>query len=334
MNAALSGPPRPIWKRPWFRYSATVLLLATILLFVPLGEVWETFGRVPLGMWPAAILAYMLLHVMGAAKWRFLVNAAGAGLSMRQAVQFYYAGLFGNTFLPSMVGGDVVRAGLALRETRSKAGLLFGSLVDRTLDILALACVAGIGVLLLPSALDPRSRGIFYGLFATFAILGVATAILLWMLPARRFAFGTRRKLAKVRRAVMAMARRPATVVLGLAVAITLQIGLLLVNVWLGHAGGIDAPLLVWMFVAPLAKIAALLPITQGGLGVREAAQAALFAPFGVPAVLAIAASLLFQAVVISGGLLSGLVSFLLGWKQLASRHAVAMTKDDLVTHP
>ncbi len=52
--------------------------------------------------------------------------------------------------------------------------------------------------------------------------------------------------------------------------------------------------------------------MTQGGIGVREAALAALFAPFGVPAVLAVAVSLVFQVVVISGGLVGGLLSLLL----------------------
>jgi uncharacterized membrane protein YbhN (UPF0104 family) len=69
---------------------------------------------------------------------------------------------------------------------------------------------------------------------------------------------------------------------------------------------GIDIPLYVWMFVWPLAKIAGLTPLTQGGIGVREAAQAALFLPFGVTAVQAFATGLAFEAVIISGGLLSG----------------------------
>jgi uncharacterized membrane protein YbhN (UPF0104 family) len=69
---------------------------------------------------------------------------------------------------------------------------------------------------------------------------------------------------------------------------------------------GIDIPLYVWLFVWPLAKIAGLVPITQGGLGVREAALAVLFAPFGVVAATAVAAGLAFQAVVISGGFVAG----------------------------
>jgi uncharacterized membrane protein YbhN (UPF0104 family) len=56
-----------------------------------------------------------------------------------------------------------------------------------------------------------------------------------------------------------------------------------------------------------------LLPVTQGGIGVREAAQAALFAPFGVSAVMAVATGLVFEVVIISGGLLGGVLALLLG---------------------
>jgi uncharacterized membrane protein YbhN (UPF0104 family) len=66
-------------------------------------------------------------------------------------------------------------------------------------------------------------------------------------------------------------------------------------------------------FAWPLAKLSALLPVTQGGIGVREAALAALLAPFGAPAVLTVAVGLAWEAIIISGGLIAGLVSFLLG---------------------
>ncbi len=78
----------------------------------------------------------------------------------------------------------------------------------------------------------------------------------------------------------------------------------------------------VWLFVWPLGKISAVMPLTQGGIGVREAALAALFAPFGVPAVLAVAAGLAFQAVVISGGLVGGGISLILHRLQVGGAEA------------
>ena len=74
---------------------------------------------------------------------------------------------------------------------------------------------------------------------------------------------------------------------------------------------GIDIGLHVWFFVWPLAKLSGLLPVTQGGIGVREAAQAVLFAPFGVAAVHAVATGLVFEVVIIAGGLIAGGIALL-----------------------
>jgi uncharacterized membrane protein YbhN (UPF0104 family) len=62
-----------------------------------------------------------------------------------------------------------------------------------------------------------------------------------------------------------------------------------------------------------LAKLSAVLPVTQGGVGVREAALTALLVLFGVPAALAVAVGLVFEAVVITGGLIGGPVAVALG---------------------
>src|SRR2546422_3892717 len=71
-------------------------------------------------------------------------------------------------------------------------------------------------------------------------------------------------------------------------------------------------PLRAWLFAWPLAKISALLPVTQGGIGVREVALAALVAPFGAAPVLTVAVGLVWEAIIVAGGLLAGLASFVL----------------------
>src|SRR4029077_18876664 len=96
---------------------------------------------------------------------------AGGGLDVPQAALFYFAGLFGSLFLPSLIGGDLVRAGLALRLGRSKAGGLLGSFLDRMIDFAALTLLAGLGALLVPGALDARGRRIFL-LLGAGALLG------------------------------------------------------------------------------------------------------------------------------------------------------------------
>ena len=62
-----------------------------------------------------------------------------------------------------------------------------------------------------------------------------------------------------------------------------------------------------------------MMPISQGGIGVREATLVALLRPFGAPPALAFAAGLVFQTILIGGGLLSGLLSIVMGRGSLLS---------------
>ena len=301
---------RQVRSHAALRIAASFALLAGLCLLLPFDQLVAALGRVPGHAWPLALGTYVAIHLVGTAKWRLLVNRSGAGLSFRAAVRCYFGGLFGNIFLPSVVGGDLVRAGLALQLSPNKGAVLFGSLVDRALDIGALGLVAGIGVLLMPHHLDANGRRLFFALAVVFAAAGIAALLAFMLLPARRFPYRWRRQLVRGRRVVVALLRAPGTVVLALAIGVGLQSSLAMLNAWLaGAAGTVTAPA-IWLFVWPLAKVSAILPVSQGGIGVREAALVALFLPFGVPAVAAMAAGLVFEAVVIAGGFVAGIVSF------------------------
>lgn len=302
-----AAPPRGRAPLKWvLRLVGTVVALALIAWWLPFDQLVAAMREVPSWAWPTAIVAYLLLHLVGTVKWRGLVNAAGGGLALRDAAQAYYWGLFGNLFLPSIVGGDVVRAGVAMQRAQSRSALILGSLLDRVQDVIGLGVLAGVGALLSPRALDEASRRIFVAFLALGALAGIGGLVVLRFLPVRRFPWKVRRMLVRTRQAVRATARQPGALATAFVLGLGLQLGLIAMNAALGHLVGIDAPAYVWLFVWPLAKIAGLTPLTQGGIGVREAALAALFAPFGVPAVQAVAAGLVFQMVLLSGGLVAG----------------------------
>lgn len=288
------------------RLAATAVALGLIAWWLPAGELWAGIRAIPPAAWPLAILAYLTLHLIGVVKWRGLVNAAGAALPARPTARAYYWGLFGNLFLPSIVGGDVVRAGVAMGAAASRSAVLLGSLVDRIQDVVGLGLLAGIGALLSPRALTEESRRVFVVFAALLVLAAIGALVTLRLFPARHAPYRARRILVKVRQAMRATAARPGALLTAFTLGLALQAGLVALNWQLGRLVGIDAPAYVWLFVWPLAKIAGLTPLTQGGIGVREAALAALFVPFGVPAVSAVAAGLVFAAVLVAGGLVAG----------------------------
>src|ERR1700741_469531 len=91
-----------------------------------------------------------------------------------------------------------------------------------------------------------------------------------------------------------------------------IQFTFLLLTALLAISCGLLLPLRIWLFAWPLAKLAALLPLTQGGIGVREAALVGLLSPFGAPPHLVLASGLVWEGVVIVGGLIAGLTALFL----------------------
>jgi uncharacterized membrane protein YbhN (UPF0104 family) len=91
------------------------------------------------------------------------------------------------------------------------------------------------------------------------------------------------------------------------ALSLLVQTVFVLTNVWLARNVGVATGLAVWFVAWPLAKLIAVLPISLGGIGVREAALVSLLAPYGAPREAVLASGILWQAVLIVSGL-AGLV--------------------------
>jgi uncharacterized membrane protein YbhN (UPF0104 family) len=294
-------------------YGGSALVLYLLFRLLPGRQVWRTLGLLPARLWVMVLAGYLAAHCIGVGKWRLMVNVAGAGLNVKQAARCYFAGLFGSLFLPSLIGGDLVRAGLALRLGKSKAGVLLGSFLDRIIDFMALTLLAALGSLLVPGALDARGRKIFLLLGAGALIVAAAIGSVIKLLPVGRFSFRIRRQFVRVRRAGQSMAKQPGAMLRALSLAMVAQVVFIALNALLAKACGLDLQFRVWLFAWPLAKLSAAVPITQGGIGVREAALAALLLPFGAPAVLTVAAGLAWEAIVVSGALVAGTMSLLIG---------------------
>jgi glycosyltransferase 2 family protein len=295
------------------RVVGTILVLGLLFYFLPVRKVGAALRLVPWQLWLLVTAGYLACHVVASLKWRLMVNGAGSGLSVLQAAHCYFAGLFSVLVLPSIVGGDIVRAGLAMRMGRSKAAILFGSFLDRILDFLALALLTVAGAFLIPGSLSAESRHLFFILAAAALGLGIVAGLVILFLPARRFSFRMRRRLVRLREAQRAMAERPVFIVAALFLALLVQGSFILLATILANAAGLHLAFQAWLFAWPMAKISALVPLTQGGIGVREAALVGLLLPFGAPAALTVAVGFAWEGVIIAGGLIGGLGAYLIG---------------------
>jgi glycosyltransferase 2 family protein len=306
------------WTIIALRWLAALAVLAVLLHFLPLATVRSAIARVPPEQFLAALAGYLLAHALGVLKWRMVVNAAGAQLDLATSLQCYGGGLFGTLFLPSIVGGDVIRLAVGLRRSPRPAAVLAGNVVDRFLDVASQAGLVALGFVLLlgslPESLGPiAKRTLLTALAACLVLLALVVLLRGPLLRGRSIRF--RRRLARLRHALRGVSRRPHILLAGWLAGTAIQSTFLVLTAWLAAACGLHLPLRVWLFAWPLAKLAALLPLTQGGIGIREAALVALLAPFGAAGTLVLASGLIWEGIIVAGGIIAGLAAFLAGRK-------------------
>ena len=302
--------PRLRWV---MRLAVSVVLLAVLFQIVPWAEVRTHASRLPFGIWLTILGLFLLGHQFGVVKWRALVNACRARVPMRAATRAYFAGLFANLYLPSIIGGDVLRGALIGRGSGRPEAAVLGGIADRLLDIATMGVLIAFGLLAAREAI-PGAGG---EAATALALVGLGGAALFLPLavrrPIRSWPKRLRRPIGRMLVALRRLARSPSSAVLAMVLSLAIQALFVLLNAWIGRAIGIDVSLGVWFIAWPLAKLAALLPVSIGGLVVREAALAGVLAQFGVPLALGAVAGLLWQTVNFSGGLLGGAIWWALG---------------------
>src|ERR1700688_2046900 len=132
------------------RWVAALAIFAILFHFLPVAPLRAALSKVPPIRFGIVLIVYLCAHAVGIAKWRMVVNTAGSQLDSSTSAQCYLGGLFGTLFLPSIIGGDVVRLAVGLRRSPRPAAVLAGNVVDRFLDVTAQAGLVLLGLFLAP----------------------------------------------------------------------------------------------------------------------------------------------------------------------------------------
>src|SRR5258708_38026511 len=152
------------------------------------------------------------------------------------------------------------------------------------------------------SALTRKLLLIFAAVCLLLVVLVILSRKTLLAGRSRRFL----RRLARLGHALRSVRERPHILITGWLMGVLIQGTFIVLNALLAISCGLFLPLRVWLFAWPLAKIAALLPLTQGGMGIREAVLVALLLPLGAAARLGLASGLAGAGGIAAGGLLTG----------------------------
>src|SRR5512137_2710131 len=227
------------------RWLAGLLVLGLLLHFLPLAPLRAALARVPLARFAVILIGYLLAHSIGVAKWRMVVNSAGAELDLATSARCYAGGLFGTLFLPSIIGGDVVRLAVGLRRSPRPAAVLAGNIVDRFLDVAAQATLVMIGLILLPGSLPEQFSGTARKILLIFFAILIVVSLLFVVLRKAILAGRSRHflhRFARLRHALRSVRERPQILVSGWMLGVLIQGTFILLNALLAISCGLFEP--------------------------------------------------------------------------------------------
>jgi len=142
--------PSPAGRgRAWMRVVGTalgLLLLAYLIRQQSWTEIAAALARIPVWVFVLTIVLALLSRVAVVARWWVLLRGAGVRLRWRDATRLTFAGLFASNFLPTTVGGDVVRLAGSLRLEGPAAVYAASIAVDRLVGMAGMVSAAPLGL--------------------------------------------------------------------------------------------------------------------------------------------------------------------------------------------
>ena len=300
------------------KIAVSVGLLALLFSRVDAAGLWAQ-ARQASPAWLAMSLGiYLGALVISAWRWGVLLEAAGIALRLRRLVASFMVATFFNNFLPSNIGGDVVRVADTARPAGSKTVAALIVLADRGIGLLGLIAVAALGASLAERLPGTGIVGPSVLWLALAAGAGGGAFLLSRpaLLPRLLRPFGrlhpewVGERLDRLEGLLQRIQAAPGALVRCFGAAMAMQ--MVLVAFYLAIARGLAVPIGFWQLslIVPMTFLVQMLPVSLNGFGVREATFAYYFTRMGLSLEQALVVSITGAAMILVVSL-SGAATYL-----------------------
>jgi uncharacterized protein (TIRG00374 family) len=282
-----------------FRLLVSTALLTYVILQVDPGECLTLLQRASLPLLLLLLGILIFERLFAAFRWYLLLRPRCPNVSLVTCLQITFLSGFAGSFLPGTIGNEAVRVYGMNKATRNLPDALTSVLLDRLMGVISLLICVFIGLALtarlLPDILLQAAVGC--SMLLTFILIAITSRAVRRSVdrftpePVARF---FRRPLKRIYRSLDAYRQHRRLLALSLALALLMQGVRILGPYVAAHALNLPHLALIdFVVFVPMIMFISMIPISVGGLGVRETAYARLFALVGMQPEAAITISLL-----------------------------------------
>lgn len=261
------------------RIGGTILALA-LLVYLLWRQGWSEISvvvsQISIGMFLLLLAMTLVSRVAIGGRWHVLLRSAGVNISLYRSINLTFAGLFASNFLPTTIGGDVVRLAGVLRLNYDRAVCIASLVVDRLVGMAGMAMA-------LPLMIPGLVRGVSMSSMTRLPLVIMVSNV--QDLPA-----GARLKklwdkaVGMIRSLLEALSfwiKHPQSLVLSLLMT-WVHMAMLFGSLWV-MLQTMGEPVSFWLVAGmwSLTYFITLLPVSINGLGVQELSMTFLFTQIG-----------------------------------------------------
>ena len=296
-----------------YAFVAAKLVVSVVLLWwlftkIDVGRLWAGARNASLA-WLAVAMAIYAINVLASAwRWHVLLTAQGVKIPERSLLGSLLVALYFNNFLPSNIGGDVIRIRDTARAAGGKTQATLVVLTDRILGLMALLLVAALAATATTGVAGHAPAPIWPSWLWAGLIAGVVASAPAVLAPA-----GVSRLLQPLTvlhpewignridsvRAVLENFRdHPGALATCFGGAVFVQGTVVVCYIAVAHALGLQIAAFDLAVIVPLSFVVQMLPVSVNGFGVREATFSYYFTRVGLPIESALLVSLVTTALI------------------------------------
>ena len=286
-------------------------LLAWIFSKIDTQHTMEVLKTADLGYMLWAAVVFFFIHILILLRWNILIRALDLHMPFWAITKWFFIGLFCNLFLPTSVGGDVVKTIGLSGESKQKPKVFASVVLDRLSGFAGIVIVAAIMFVAGYQHIPDRSVGL-----SIVGMTAVSLAISAVLFSHRIYSFCCRlfNRWPKVKKSIMdvhydivLMKDKVGHGIAAIVVSCVLQALSAYVCFVIAKALHQEVNFFYFMIFSPLVCVATALP-SIGGLGVREMGWVYLLSKVGVAQGVAVSISLINFLFMVMVGLIGGVM--------------------------
>ncbi len=314
-----------MWLKLGLRLGCTIALLA----FLAKSVSWSILLRNLPHLDDRALLVGIAIGFLGviisAYQWQHLLIAEYININLRRLVNLYLVGIAFNHFLPTGMGGDMVKAYYVGKEGKNTIGATSAVVMSRFTGFIGMLLIS-MPAMFIWHHVFPHNLTITF-LLACLATCGALTGAFcgVTLLPRLLKGKWTKNKMAVLilglDNSICASFKQPRPLCIAIVLGMLFHISAALNYYGYAMILHIQVPFVFYLVAIPFVSLIAFLPISINGFGLRETAFVYIFTTMHIPPTMSFLLAFLMDIQTLLFGVVGGCIYLYMGIKRGGNRY-------------